>query len=210
MRIQPRYVIVYLLLGLTSLFIYTHENSAMPVNEPLTAIPATLGAWTMIGQSRFDPSVLANLKPTDYLYRVYRDKEGNLATIYLGYHDGGPESGPIHSPKHCLPGSGWFELSEVKHTLKAGGRELPVVQAVYQNDEQKELFIYFFQVKGRILVDEYSLKLAEIANSILYNRRDSAFIRISVPYRDDQSAAAAVGEGFLSEIYPHIATALPL
>ncbi|MGK2944286.1 MAG: exosortase C-terminal domain/associated protein EpsI, partial [Desulfuromonadales bacterium] len=78
------------------------------------------------------------------------------------------------------------------------------------NDEQKELFIYFFQVKGRILVDEYSLKLAEITNSIFYNRRDSAFIRISVPYRDGQVDAAAIGENFLTEIYPHIAIALPL
>ncbi|MDT8445000.1 MAG: EpsI family protein, partial [Desulfuromonadales bacterium] len=204
MRNQSRYIIVYLLLGLTALFIFTHENTAVPINEPLTDIPTRFGAWTMVGQSRFDPKVLANLKPTDYLYRVYRDTAGNRATLYLGYHDGGPHSGPIHSPKHCLPGGGWFELSETRRTLTSGGHELPVVQAVYQNDHQKELFLYFFQVKGRVLLDEYSLKLAEISNSILYNRRDSAFIRISVPYRDDQAAALAAGEAFLTEIYPHI------
>ncbi len=210
MRNQSRYIIVYLLLGLTALFIFTHENAAVPVNEPLTDIPASLGAWTMVGQSRFDPQILANLKPTDYLYRVYRDAQGNQATIYIGYHDGGPDSGPIHSPKNCLPGGGWFELSEVKRTLPVAGRDLQVVQAVYQNDAQKELFLYFFQVKGRILVDEYSLKLAEITNSIFYNRRDSAFIRISVPYGNGQVDAAAIGENFLTEIYPHIAIALPL
>ncbi len=149
MNSQFRYIVVYLLLGLTALFIYTHETVAVPVNEPLTDIPTVLDDWTMVGQSRFDPNVLANLKPTDYLYRVYRDSEGRSATVYLGYHAGGPDSGPIHSPKHCLPGSGWFELSEVKRTLHSAGHELPVVQAVYQNDDQKELFIYFFQVKGK-------------------------------------------------------------
>lgn len=210
MRSQFKYVIVYLLLILTALFMYTHETIAVPVNEPLAEIPTSLGEWTMIGQSRFDQNVLAKLKPTDYLYRVYRDQVGNRTTLYLGYHAGGPDSGPIHSPKQCLPGSGWFELSEVKRTIHAVGQELPVVQAVYQNEEQKELFIYFFQVKGRILVDEYSLKLAEITNSILYNRRDSAFIRISVPYTDEMTNAAAVGERFLAEIYPYIAAALPL
>lgn len=210
MRNQSRYIIVYLLLGLTALFIFTHENAAVPVNEPLTDIPASFGAWTMVGQSRFDPKVLANLKPTDYLYRVYRDAQGNQATIYIGYHDGGPDSGPIHSPKNCLPGGGWFKLSEAKRTFVTVGGALPVVQAVYQNNEQKELFIYFFQVKGRILVDEYSLKLAEITNSIFYNRRDSAFIRISVPYNDDHMDVATVGEGFLTGIYPYIAAALPL
>ncbi|MGK2907413.1 MAG: exosortase C-terminal domain/associated protein EpsI [Desulfuromonadales bacterium] len=210
MKSQSRYLIVYLLLGLTALFILTHENNAVPVNEPLTDIPASFGAWTMVGQSRFDPQILANLKPTDYLYRVYRDAQGNQATIYIGYHDGGPDSGPIHSPKNCLPGGGWFELSEVKRTLPVAGRDLQVVQAAYQYNEQKELFIYFFQVKGRVLVSEYSLKLAEITNSIFHNRRDSAFIRISVRYLDDQDAAAVSGEDFLAEIYPHIAAALPL
>jgi EpsI family protein len=210
MRNQSRYIIVYLLLSLTALFILTHENTAVPVNEPLTDIPTSFGSWTMVGQSRFDPQILANLKPTDYLYRVYRDAQGNQATIYIGYHDGGPDSGPIHSPKHCLPGGGWFELSEVKRTLPVAGRELQVVQAAYQYNEQKELFLYFFQVKGRVLVDEYSLKLAEIANSIFYNRRDSAFVRISVPYKDDRLDVATVGEGFLTEIYPFIAATLPM
>ncbi len=210
MRSQFRYIIVYLLLGLTALFIYTHETVAVPVNEPLADIPTVLDDWTMVGQSRFDPGILAKLKPTDYLYRVYRDKEGNRTTIYLGYHAGGPDSGPIHSPKNCLPGSGWFELSEAKRTMQAAGRDLSVVQAVYQNDEQKELFLYFFQVKGKVLTDEYSLKLAEITNSILYNRRDSAFIRISVPYTNEKVDAAAVGERFLVAIYPYIAEALPL
>jgi len=44
----------------------------------------------------------------------------------------------------CLPGSGWFVLSEEKRTLKVEGKELPFVQAVYQNGDQKELFLYFF------------------------------------------------------------------
>jgi EpsI family protein len=182
----------------------------VPVSDPLDEIPTILGDWTMVGQSRFDQKVLANLRPSDYLYRVYRDRAGNQTTIYLGYHSGGPDSGPIHSPKHCLPGSGWFELSEAKRTFEVAGRQLPAVQAVYQNDDQKELFLYFFQVKGQVLTDEYSLKLAEIVNSILYNRRDSAFIRISVPYTDEKTDPAAVGRHFLEAIYPHIAAALPL
>lgn len=210
MKTQGRYLIVYLLLGLTALFIFTHETVAVPVNKPFTDIPASLGEWSMVGQSRFNQEVLKNLQPTDYLYRVYKDSAGNRVTLYLGYHAGGPDSGPIHSPKHCLPGSGWFELSEVKRKVQVAGRELPVVQAVYQNGDQKEMFLYFFQVKGKILTDEYSLKLSEITNSILYNRRDSAFIRISVPFHGDQVEAATVGDSFVIQVYPHIAAVLPL
>ena len=211
MKASFRYGIVYLLLGLAALFVHTHETVAVPVNRPLTEIPASFGDWTMTRQSYFNPEMLAVLLPTDYLYRSYRDAEGNLVTLYLGYHAGGPESGPIHSPKHCLPGSGWFELSESKRSIPLAEGELPLVQAVYQKDvDQKELFLYYFQVKGRVLTDEYSLKLAEIANSMLYNRRDSAFIRISVPFSDDQAEAALVAERFAAMINPHIAAVLPL
>jgi EpsI family protein len=210
MKTQFRHVIVYLLIGLTALFLYTHETIAVPVNKPLEEIPAKLDEWTMASQSRFDPDILAKLKPTDYLYRVYTDTKGNKVAFYLGYHSGGVNSGPIHSPKHCLPGSGWFELSEVKRSISIEDIELPVVQAIYQNNSQKEMFIYYFQVKGQILTDEYSLKIAEIINSVLYNRRDSAFIRISIPFLDEQAEAAVIGERFLAKIYPQIVSVLPL
>lgn len=205
-----RYVIVYLLLGLTALFMSTHENVAVPVSQPLTGIPTQLDGWNMTGQSRFSSNVLANLKPSDYLYRTYKDLAGNKAAIYLGYHNGGPDSGPIHSPKHCLPGSGWFELSQVQRTIQTANTEVPVVEAVYQKGDQKEMFLYFFQVQGKILTDEYSLKLAEIVNSIFYKRRDSAFIRISVTFQGEASEAAKVADHLLVNIYPHIAATLPL
>ena len=205
-----RFIVVYVLLGLTGIFIYTHENQSIPVNEPLSKIAKNFGEWTMVKQSRFDPQVLERLKPSDYLYRVYSDTNGNNATLYIGYHDGGPESGPIHSPKHCLPGSGWLELSEEKQVFETPDKQLPVVQAVYQNNEQKELFVYFFQVKGKILVNEYTLKFAEIINSILYNRRDSAFVRISVQNKDNPVEAADIAQRFLTQVYPHISSVLPL
>ena len=210
MKAQFRYFVVYLLLGLTALFIATHENIEVPVNKPLTDISTSLDEWTMVGQYHFDAQTLEVLKPTDYLYRSYKDQAGNRVTLYLGYHSGGPGSGPIHSPKHCLPGSGWFEISEVKRTIQVADEELPYIQAVYQNDDQKELFFYFFQVKGRVLTNEYSLKIAEITNSIFHNRRDSAFIRVSIPFQGELAEATAVGDRFLASIYPQIASVLPL
>ena len=95
----------------------------------------------MTSQSRFDPEVLAILKPTDYLYRIYKDEEGNKVTIYFGYHDGVPDSGPIHSPKNCLPGSGWHRLSEEVRTMILKDREISLVSAIYQKDGTKELFL---------------------------------------------------------------------
>jgi EpsI family protein len=204
-----RYLVVYALLIAAALFVHLHEDVAVPVNKPLAEIPQRAGGWRMSSQSSFSDSVLEVLKPTDYLSRSYVDQAGNRIGFYLGYHGGGPDSGPIHSPKHCLPGSGWQEVSTEAGELAVAGKNIHLVRAVYQNGYSKELFLYWFQVKGQTLANEYTLKLAEVTNSIFSNRRDSAFIRLAVPVDHDLDQAIEVGERFIRDFYPHIADVLP-
>lgn len=204
-----RFYVVYILLLGTALFVFLHEDVEVPVARPLDEIPIRLDGWTKVEETRFSEAVLKQLRPTDYLYRVYADDDRRSVSLYLGYHGGGPESGPIHSPKHCLPGSGWQNISEQSKTLTIGDEEVRLVEAVYQNGGQRELFLYWFQVKGATLTNEYALKLAEITNSILHNRRDSTFVRISVPYREGDLGALEVGERFVRDFYSHIKAVLP-
>jgi EpsI family protein len=93
--------------------------------------------------------------------------------------------------------------------LAVAGKNIRLVRAVYQNGYSKELFLYWFQVKGQTLANEYTLKLAEVTNSIFSNRRDSAFIRLAVPVDHDLDKAMEVGERFIRDFYPHIADVLP-
>lgn len=206
---KMRFFVIYLLLIMAALFVAFHEDVEVPVARPLEEIPLRLDGWTKVGESRFSDAVLKGLRPTDYLYRVYADDARRSVSLYLGYHGGGPESGPIHSPKHCLPGSGWLNISEQSKTLTIGDDEVRLVEAVYQNGGQRELFLYWFQVKGATLTSEYALKLAEITNSILHNRRDSAFVRVSVPYREGDAGALEAGERFVRDFYSHIKAVLP-
>lgn len=206
---QIRFYLVYAVLILTTLFIVLHEDVYEPVARPLSQIPLRVAGWEKIGETYFSEAVLKGLKPTEYLYRVYTNAQRRTVSIYLGYHGGGPDSGSIHSPKHCLPGSGWHNISEQVKTLIIHGEPVKIVESVYENDGQRELFLYWFQVKGENLTNEYALKFAEIKNSILYNRRDSAFIRISLPYPAGDDGAFVIGEQFVSDFYPHIKAVLP-
>jgi len=129
--------------------------------------------------------------------------------LYIGYHDGGPQSGPIHSPRQCLPGSGWNRLQDEVRTLELDGRIIPYVSAVYQKDEEKQLFLYWFQVRDEIMTNEYALKFAQIKNSLLANRRESAFIRLALNATDNEAEAVQTGEQFIREFYPAIRHALP-
>jgi EpsI family protein len=204
------FLAVYLLLAATALYLGMHHNLQVPPARALSLFPATLNGWRMDGEFLLSDEVQKLLRATDYLSRGYVDSEGRKVTLYVGYHSGGKDSGEIHSPKHCLPGSGWFEISSTRKELSLSGQKLNLVQSVYRKGENSELFLYWFQVRGNSVSSEYALKVAQVLNSLLHRRRDASFIRISVPFEGDQQKAQATGERFLREIYPHLTTFFPL
>lgn len=206
---RGRFVIVYVLLIAAGLYLYLHSDVTVPINKPLAQFPTTVSKWHMIGESYLSDNVQQVLKATDVLYRQYAGSDGRQVSLYIGYHGGGKGTGGIHSPKHCLPGSGWYELSSQRSQLDVGGKKLNLVRAVYQKGEGKELFLYWFAVKNKTLNDEYSLKMAEITNSMLYRRRDTAFVRVSIPFETDERGALEAVERFIKDFYPVMQIYLP-
>ncbi len=204
-----RFYIVYLLLALTAAFVGFHRDVKVPMALPLEEIPHAVKGWVKVDEVYFSEAVLGQLRPTDYLYRVYKNGENQHVAFYLGYHGGGPDSGPIHSPKHCLPGSGWSPLSQQKKSMRIGSEDIQFVEAVYQSGDSREVFLYWYQVRGETLTSEYMLKLSEIVNSILYRRRDSAFVRISTTSQTSQTKQMELLEQFVSDFYPAIQAVLP-
>ena len=204
-----RLYLVCAALILSMIFMTFHHDIQTPVARPLTDIPLQVARWVKVDEAYFSEAVLQVLRPTAYLYRVYADAEGHKVSLYIGYHGGGANSGPIHSPKHCLPGSGWNSVTEKKITIMVGDKPIALVEAEYQNSGQRELFLYWFQVKGENLTNEYALKFAQITNSIFSGRRDSAFVRISISHKDSASNAGTIGEQFVRDFYPYIEAVLP-
>ncbi len=204
-----RFIILYILLGMAAVYVHTRSEASVPVNKPLDLFPRQEQGWTMVGEARFDERVLAVLLPTDYLSRTYRNDQGELLSLYVGYHDGGPNSGPIHSPKQCLPGSGWNRVNDSVHEVDVNGTTVSYVSSLYQKDIEKQLFLYWFQVRDQYLTNEYALKLSMAKNSFVDNRRESSFIRISVPVKGTEEEARALGESFIKAFAPAISESLP-
>ncbi|MDB4470841.1 EpsI family protein [Deltaproteobacteria bacterium] len=204
-----RFYLLYLLLGVAAFYVFTRTEVAVPANQPFELFPQHVNQWTMTGQARFDERTLEVLKPTDYLSRTYRSKNGGQVSLYIGYHDGGPQSGPIHSPRQCLPGSGWDRLKDEVREIELDDQKIPYVSATYQKETEKQMFLYWFQVRDEILTDEYMLKVAQTKNSVLANRRDSAFIRLSLNTTDSEDDALRIGEQFIRDFYPAISHSLP-
>jgi EpsI family protein len=208
-NINLRFLVVYALFVAATLVITFHKDIEVPTNRPFSEFPEKVQSWQLTKREEFSADVIKVLKPTDYLSRVYKNSAGKTVGLYVGYHGGGKNGGEIHSPKQCLPGSGWHEVVTHQEKLGISGGTINLVRAVYQKGDSKELFIYWFQVRDRSISDEYSLKIAEIVNSVLYRRRDASFIRVSVTIESDIDQAVAIGEQFIRDFEPAFRDYLP-
>ena len=209
MSLFPRVAVVLGLLVGVGLFISLHKDLEVPLARPFAEFPVAHNGWRMATQSNFSEDILNLLRPTEYLSRRYVRSDGATVDMYLSYFDGSPEGGRIHSPKNCLPGGGWSELSSERATMNINGESVNLVRAVYGAGENKEVLYYWFAMRGQTISDEFSLKLAEIKGSMFHRRRDQSFIRISVQARDDVGVTQKRIEDFLMDFYPVIREYLP-
>lgn len=193
----------------TGTFLQTHVIAPSPLLAPLTTFPETIGPWRKVKDTSFTPSELQVLKPTDYLVRRYANPAGEIVELYIGYHDGGQEAGPLHSPRNCLPGGGWHREESRTVALPTAQGDVPLASAVFALGPQRDLFVYWFMAGGESYADEFRFKAAHVLNSVLHSRQDSALVRVNVPLRADSQTAMETALSFLELAYPRIQHALP-
>lgn len=199
-----RYVAVYCLFLATAGYMALHREKAELLARPLSEFPDQVGGWRAVHQDQFSQALLSVLRPSDYLSRRYLGPAGKTVNLYIGYHDGAQGSGPIHSPKNCLPGNGWFEVATRPVELEIGGERVRLTQALYRQGDRQELFVYWFMVRGKILSSEIGLKMAEILNSVRHGQRGASFVRLNLGAQDDPAEAASTAESFIKQAYPLI------
>ena len=205
-----RVAVIFVLLAGAAIFMNFHKDLEVPLARPFAEFPVAHNGWHMVTQSNLSDDILSLLRPTEYLSRRYVRSDGASVDMYLSYFDGSPEGGRIHSPKNCLPGGGWTELSSERIEMNIDGESVSLVRAVYGSGESKEVLYYWFAMRGQTISNEFSLKMAEITGSIFHRRRDQSFTRIAVQARDDVGVTQKQIEEFLMDFYPVIREYLPL
>ncbi len=133
---------------------------------------------------------------TNYLARVYQapDTAGDagasgFATLYVGYYDRQTQGRTIHSPKNCLPGSGWEPLTSRTAAVPVGADSITVNRYLIQKGNAQALVLYWYQGRGRVAANEYLVKWDLVRDAALRRRSDEALVRIVVPVTSDEDAA---------------------
>ena len=189
---------VVLFVGVVLSF-WVREPRSVDLRQPLDQLPRSLGG-SASREIALSPEELAANGASSYLYRAYESGAGNEAfSLYVGYYASQRQGKTIHSPKNCLPGSGWEPLEAKIVTLPAGGTEVPVNRYILANGGSRAVVYYWYQGRGRVAADEYQVKWQLLRDAALTRRSEEALFRIVVPLSDtvtesqaDQIAADAI------------------
>jgi EpsI family protein len=185
------------------------ENTPLPA--PLLAFPRTLGPWHVLQEGVIDKDTQDVLKADDLMSRVYGAPEGD-AELFIAYFKTQRQGQSPHSPKNCLPGSGWQTVpSETgRIDVPVESRSIHINQFVVSKGEAQSVVYYWYQSQGRVIADEFAAKFHLVSDSIRYHRSDTALVRVVVPIVQGRThEAEKVGIDFVQASYPVVKAFLP-
>jgi EpsI family protein len=175
--------------------------------------PREFDSWRLYRESQIEPEVLDVLKADDTLSRLYTDHSSRAAYLFIAFFKTQREGQAPHSPKNCLPGSGFEPIESFPIDISVPGRQEPIRVNRYltARGEDKSVTLYWYQSRSRIIAGEFAAKFWLIADSIRYHRSDCALVRIVVPVNNDDSAGASrTAIEFAQAVFPSLTRQLPM
>ena len=186
----------------------------VPGIPPLSSFPESIGGFTSVRTDPLDRETKDLLKADDTLERVYADPTHTRQVVFfVAYFKTQRYGQSPHSPKNCLPGSGWEPISTDRPAIQVSGWSTPIVVNRYlvENGDEKSVILYWYQSHSRVIASEYSAKFWLVADALRYNRSDTALVRISVPVgRDDEDTSTRLAVQFAQTVFPQLLKQMPL
>jgi len=87
----------------------------------------------------------------------------------------------------------------------SNGKSFLANKYVIENGGHRELMIYWYQGRGRIIASEYWGKVYAVLDSVRLRRSDAAMVRVTVPIAESETAALESAREFAalaSEVLP--------
>lgn len=208
----PARLVTVLLVAQAALLYSSIRPEAVPPGRPLAGMPLGIGSWVMQQEGVIDAETQAILKADDLLNRYYVEPATHrFANLYIAAFRSQRNGKAPHSPKNCLPGSGWTWLVNDQYPVDIG-RSAPIVvnRYVVSRGNERSLVMYWYQSRDRVVADEFKAKFWVIADAIRENRTDTALIRVVVPMAgNNEQEATQTALDFIKAFYPTIREYLP-
>lgn len=177
--------------------------------RPLAEFPARLGPYH--GEDRPIPARILKVAGVhDYVNRLYRGPADQTIFLYIGYYPSQRTGDDIHSPKNCLPGSGWAPVHAGAVSIPlAQGRRMVVNDYIVQKGLQRAVVLYWYQSRGRAIASEYWARAWLLEGAMTQDRTDGALVRLWTPVGTNPRRAQRRAIAFVHLLRPHLAAYIP-
>jgi EpsI family protein len=153
----------------------------------LHQLPHDFGNFTATGEQALEPAVLEYLRPDEYTLRDYVNaSDGRRVNLFVGFFKSLQNTYGPHSPRNCLPSSGWLQRSwKISHVDVPGSSErIPVNEYVLEKAGQNILVLYWYQNDRHVWAEEFRAKLTMLPDLLRYRRSDVSLVRLVIPMND--------------------------
>jgi len=196
-----------------TLFYAASRGEKVPSGAPLDLFPAQLGNWHEAQDYPIEQEIRDQLKADDLLNRLYTDADGRAAAgLFVAYFKTQRTGQSPHSPKNCLPGSGWEPEATGFLAVAVAGEPKPIRinRYVVSHGDEKSVVLYWYQSPRRVIASEFSAKLWLVMDAIRYHRSDTALVRVTIPVAENgPDAATRTGVEFVRAMFPVLKGYLP-
>lgn len=194
-----------LLLLQTAAYYALPSQEKTPRMRDLATLPSSWPAWTQTASYPIEEEVQKVLKADQTLNRNYSSQQATV-NLFVAYFRSQKSGVAPHSPKNCLPGSGWTERESGTATVDLpSGRQLEINRYIVARGDSRSLVFYWYQTPYRVVASEYWAKIFLVLDSIRYNRSDTALVRVVVPLPNGHEAEAeAQARSFVQQSFESI------
>lgn len=188
-------------------------DQALSTALPLAALPGQIAGFEQQREETLSGQELQVLRPDDYVLRTYRDADGTDMTLFVAFYGQQTSGASIHSPRNCLPGTGWEPLRHDRiDTRTAYGASQINRYLVEHGSGARALVYYWYQGRGRVIANEYTVKLDLLRDALFRRRTDEALVRLVIPISPGPRAltrADAIASTTVREVIRLVAAHVP-
>ena len=166
----------------------------------------------MLQQGVMEQEIKDVLRADDYVTRDYAASATQVANLFVAFFKTQRAGQTPHSPKNCLPGSGWVWTVSDTIPVTVPGRETPIEinRYVIAKGEDKAVVLYWYQSRDRVVAKEYQAAAYVAWDALRYNRTDTAIVKVEVPVVDGNNKAATdTGIEFVRAMFTTLRSYLP-
>ena len=185
---------------------WSGQRSPEDLHQPLETIPLEIGDWKGRDLGRLSQPEEDVLRATSYIKRNYDRQDGASAELFMAFYSMQEAGEAMHSPKNCLPGSGWEVWKYDQTQIPFEGGAADINRYYIQKGQDRLLVLYWYQSYERVVASEYYAKICLVWDSVMKHRTSGSIVRVTV---EDTPAGEKQALDLAAKLLPEVKNVLP-